>query len=104
MFYSETFRVDIICFKLINNQIESFIKNQFLSNYNIFWVLQNRNLIIYKLNKINKRKENAKSFFSYGFSTVYTKLPHDKLFDVLFLLINFAFQGHNKSFFNLREC
>ena len=85
-------------FKLIYHQIENFHKKaKFLSNYNKFWVLQNSDPIINTLNTINK-KNNAKSISTFDFSTLYTKLPHDKLIDVLFQLIDFVFKGGNKSF------
>ena len=85
-------------FKLIYHQIENFHKKaKFLSNYNKFWVLQNSDPIINTLNHINK-KNNAKSISTFDFSTLYTKLPHDKLLDALFELIDFVFKGGNKSY------
>ena len=85
-------------FKLIYTQIENFHKNEkFLKNYNKFWVLQNSNPVINALRDINKKKR-AKSISTYDFSTLYTKLPHDKLIKILFSIIDFAFKGGNKSF------
>ena len=64
-------------FKLICNQIEDFHgKVKFLSNYNKFWVLQNRIPIINKLNKILK---SAKCISAYDFGRLYIKLLHNKL-------------------------
>ena len=54
-------------FKLIYNQILNFQKNaKFLSNYNKFWVLQNVDPVLEKLNK----RKNAKSIATYDFSTL----------------------------------
>ena len=88
-------------FKLIFRQIENFHKNaKFLSNYNKFWVLQNCDPILSTLKSINKKK-NAKSISTYDFSTLYTKLPHDKLTDRLSRLIDFVFKGGDKSFIKI---
>ena len=84
-------------FKLMYNQIENFHKKaKFLSNYNKFWVLQNSDPVISSIKRIN-RKKGAKSIATYDFSTLYTKLPHDKLVKELLKLIDFCFDGGNKS-------
>ena len=83
-------------FKLIYSQVEKFHKNaKFLSNYNKFWVLQNSNPVLDSLNRINK-KQNAKSISTFDFSTLYTKLPHDKLIKELSEVIDFVFNAGNK--------
>ena len=84
-------------FKLIYSQVENFHKKaKFLSNYNKFWVLQNCNPVIESLNRINKKK-NAKSISTFDFSTLYTKLPHNKLVKELSEVIDFVFDaGSNK--------
>ena len=80
-------------FKLIYSQVENFHKNaKFLSNYNKFWVLQNSNPVLDSLNRINKKK-NAKSISTFDFSTLYTKLPHDKLIKELSEVIDFVFNA-----------
>ena len=82
-----------IVFKLIYRQVENFHKNaKFLSNYNKFWVLQNCDPILESLNRINK-KHNAKSISTFDFSTLYTKLPHDKLIKELCEVIDFVFDA-----------
>jgi len=73
-----------------------------LDNYNKFWVLQNSDPIISTLNLINRRK-HAKSITTYDFSTLYTKLPHDKLIEKLFSLIDFVFKGGNKTFIKISK-
>ena len=84
-------------FKLIYSQVENFHKKaKFLSNYNKFWVLQNCDPVLETLNRINK-KLNAKSISTFDFSTLYTKLPHDKLLKELSEVIDFVFNaGSNK--------
>ena len=77
-------------------------KAKFLSNYNKFWVLQNSTPIIDTLNKINK-KRNAKSISTFDFSTLYTKLPHDKLIKELSAVIDFAFEGGKCNFIHISK-
>ena len=85
-------------FKLIFNQVEKFHKNaKFFSNYNKFWVLQNSEPIIITLKNIN-RKKRAKSISTYDFSTLYTKLPHDKLISQLSKVIDLVYKAGDKKF------
>lgn len=80
-------------FKLIYRQVENFhTRAKFLSNYNKFWVLQNCNPVLESLNRINK-KQNAKSISTFDFSTLYTKIPHDKLIKELSDVIDFVFDA-----------
>ena len=82
-----------LVFKKIYHQIENYhLKAKFLSNYNKFWVIQNSDPILESIGRINKKK-NAKSISTFDFSTLYTKLPHDKLIKELSDLINFVFDG-----------
>ena len=84
-------------FKMIYGQIENFHrKAKFLSNYNKFWVLQNCEPVLDAISKINKRC-NAKSISTFDFSTLYTKLPHDKLLKELCSIIDFVFDHGGKS-------
>ena len=90
-------------FKLIYSQVENFHKKaKFLSNYNKFWILQNSTPIIDTLNKINK-KHNAKSISTFDFSTLYTKLPHEKLIKELSAVIDFAFEGGKCRFIQMSK-
>ena len=85
-------------FKLIYNQVENFHKNaKFLSNYNKFWVLQNSNPVLDSLNKINKKK-NAKSISTFDFSTLHTKLPHEKLIKEISEVIDFVFDADSSQY------
>ena len=49
------------------------------------------------LTKINK-KQNAKSISTFDFSTLYTKIPHDKLIKELNEIIDFVFEAGNSKF------
>ena len=80
-------------FKLIFNQVERFHSNaKYLSNYNKFWVLQNADPVIAALKHIN-RKKRAKSISTYDFSTLCTKLSHNKLISQLSKVIDLAYKG-----------
>ena len=82
--------------KLLYSQIENFHKNaKYLSNYNTFWVLQNSDPIIQYI------KRRATSIPAYDFSTLYTKLPHDKLESKFSSSVDFVFKGWDKTFFRL---
>ena len=59
-------------------------------------VLQNVDPVIEHINTI-KRKKKAKPIATYGFSTLYTTLPHDKLIKRLCNVIDFVFQGGNRT-------
>ena len=90
-------------FKLIFHQIENFHKKaKFLKNYNKFWILQNTEPILDIIKNINRRKR-AKSISTYDFSTLYTKLPHDKLIIELCKLIDFVFEAGDKNYIKINR-
>ncbi len=90
-------------FKLIFHQIENFHKKaKFLKNYNKFWVLQNIEPVLDIIKNIN-RKKGAKSIATYDFSTLYTKLPHDKLIKELHKLIDFVFEGGDRKYIKINK-
>ena len=64
----------------------------FFTGVNTFWVVQNYKPVIDAMNGLNKRRKAA-SVLTFDFSTLYTKLPHDKLLMVLNSLIDFCFDG-----------
>ena len=65
-------------------------------------MLQNSTPVIETLNKINK-KRNAKSISTFDFSTLYTKLPHDKLIKELSAVIDFVFEGGKCKFIEISK-
>ena len=88
-------------FKLIFNQVERFhAKAKFFSNYNKFWVLKNADPIISILDKINKKKR-AKAIATYDFSTLYTKLPHQKLITQLSKVIDLVYKAGDRKYISI---
>jgi hypothetical protein len=84
-------------FKLFYNSINTYHeKTKFYTGINTFWVIQNNEPVLNNIEKINKRS-SARSISTFDFSTLYTKIPHDKLLDVLTKLIDFAFKGGTKN-------
>ena len=79
-------------FKLCYSQIDPYHKKTYyFTGAKTFWVIQNNSLPLEYINKINKRK-NAKQISTFGFSTLYTKIPHDKLLDILYKFVDFVFK------------
>ena len=80
-------------FKLCYIQIDAYHKKTYyFSGAKIFWVIQNNTLPLERVNKINKRK-TAKQISKFDFSTLYTKISHDKLLDILYEGVYFVFKG-----------
>ena len=80
-------------FKLFYRQIENFNKiDHFFSGVKTFWVIQDKKPVVKTIRNLNKRK-HAKSIMTFDFSTLYTKIPHDKLKEVLHELTDFCFKG-----------
>ena len=79
-------------FGLIFIQIQTYNdKRRFFTGVNTFWVVQNKPLID-AMNGLNKWRK-ATFVSTFDFSTLYTKLPHNKLLMVLNSLIDFCFDG-----------
>ena len=84
-------------FKLAYNQIDRYNQKACtFSGINTFWVIQNSMPVLSTLDKINS-KNNAKTISSFDFSTLYTNIPHSKLFDELSGIIKFIFKGGTRS-------
>ena len=80
-------------FKLFYKQIENYNKKvHFFSGIKPFWVIQDKQPVIKAIRNLNKHKV-AKSVMTFDFSTRYTKIPHDKLKDVMNELVDFCFKG-----------
>ena len=80
-------------FKLCFNQVNTYHKKtHYFNGTKTFWVIQNNNSPLESIHKINKRK-NAQQISTFDFSTLYTKIPHDKLLEVLYNVIDFVFKG-----------
>ena len=55
---------------------------EFYSGFKHFWVVDNNSDVVAILDKISA-KGKARSISTFDFSTLYTKISHDKLIDVL---------------------
>ena len=53
--------------------------------------------LLSKIEKCNQ-KRNAKSIATFDFATLYTKIPHQKLIETLFSIIDFAFKAGKKKY------
>ena len=80
--------------KRFYKQIETYnAKSRYYSGgVNTFWVVQNKDPIIQTIKKLNSRNK-AKSISTFDFSTMYTKIPHNKLKSVMDEIVNFCFRG-----------
>ena len=84
-------------FSLFQRQIETYhSKAHFYSGIKLNWIVQNREPVIQAVNNSHARRSD-KCLSSYDFSTLYTKIPHDKLIVVLNKIIDFVFKGGTRS-------
>ena len=80
-------------FSLFNKQIETYNKKaHYYSGIKSYWIIPNRDPVLDAVNKSVPRR-SAKCVSSFDFSTLYTKIPHDKLLEVLKKIIDFVFKG-----------
>ena len=70
-------------------------KKKHFSGTKTFWVIQNNSLPLEYINKINNRK-NAKQISTFDFSTLYTKIPYNKLLVILYKVVDFVFKGDTR--------
>ena len=85
-------------FRLFYKQIETYnTKSRFFTGVNTFWVVQNNKPVLDTIKSLNKRKK-ARSISTFDFSTLYTKLPHKKLLDIMHHHIDFCFNGGDKKY------
>ena len=84
-------------FSLFMNQIEAYYnKSHYYSGIKSYWIVRNRDPIMDAVRRSYARN-SAKCVSSFDFSTLYTKIPHDKLIDVLNEIIDFVFKGGTRS-------
>ena len=85
-------------FKLYYSQTDAYYKKTcYFSGTKTVWVIQNNSLPLECIKKINKRT-NAKQISTFDFSTLYTKIPHDKLLHILYKLVDFVFKGGTRDY------
>ena len=84
-------------FSLFQKHVETYHKKtHFFSGIKSYWIVQDRGPVLEAVKKSLARK-SAKCVSSFDFSTLYTKIPHDKLIDVLTKIIEFVFKGGTRS-------
>ena len=71
-------------------------KGKVWSGIKNFWTTENSYPVISSINKLNKHKA-AKSMSTFDFSTLYIKIPHDKLPYVLDGKADFAFKDGTRN-------
>ena len=82
----------------VNCQIDTYHKKSYyFSGAKTFWEIQNNSLPLEWIDKINKRK-NAKRINTFNFSTLYTKIPHDKLLDILYKFVYFVLKEGTRDY------
>ena len=88
-------------FKLCYSQIDAYHKKTYyFRGFKTFWVMQNNCLPLKCIKKINKRK-NPKQISTFDFSTLYTKIPHDKLLDFLYKVVDFVFKRDTRDYIKI---
>ena len=91
-------------FRLFFRQIQTYNGNCsfFTGVINTFCVVQNNKPVIDAMNGLIKRRK-ATSVSTFDFSTLYTKLPHDKFLMALNSLIDFCFDGGESKFITVNN-
>ena len=80
----------ISCLTTIKNHVFKYCEKVYeMSGKNLFWSIKNSCEV---LNKLKSRGFRASSLSTYGFSTLYTTLPHNLIKDKLVDLIERTFQ------------
>ena len=74
----------------------------FFTGVNTSWVVQNNKPVIDAMNGFNKRTK-ATSVSTFAFSTLYAKLPYNKLLMVFNSLINFCFDGGESKYITYND-
>ena len=83
-------------FKLFMLQVKKYHeRSQYFSGIKSFWVIDNNINVINTLKSLSKRNR-AKQLSTFDFSTLYTKIPHKRLLEVLTEIIEFCFKGRSK--------
>ena len=76
--------------------LSDYAKAHFYSGIKSYWIINNRDPVLQAVSK-SKARRSAKCITSFDFSTLYTKIPHDKLITVLNKIIDFVFKGGTRN-------
>ena len=83
-------------FRLFFNQTQRYHRKcSIYSSVKTFWVIQDNKEVLDSLEKLNKRGK-AQCMTTFDFSTLYTKIPHDKLISVLNEITDTCFKGGDR--------
>ena len=90
-------------FRLFYNQIERYnMKSCYYSSVKTFWVIENNQEVLKSLERLNRRGK-AQCMSTFDFSTLYTKIPHDKLTEVLNEITDTCFNGGNRELISVTK-
>ena len=90
-------------FCLLFRQIQTYNdKCRFFAGVKTFWVVQNNKPVIDAMNRLNKQRK-ATFFPTFDFSSLYTRLSHNKLLMVLNSLIDFCFDGGESKYITVNN-
>ena len=78
-------------------------KGGFSATVNTFWVMQNNKTVTNAMYEFDKQRK-VTSISIFDFSTLYTKLPHNKLLMVLTSFIDFCFDGGVSKYITINSC
>jgi hypothetical protein len=77
-----------------------FRKTGFFSGVKQFWCIDSHKDVVDTLNKLNNKGE-ANTISTFDFSTLYTKIPHDKLIEVLSEIVRTSFNTDTRKFLSV---
>jgi hypothetical protein len=90
-------------FKVIfNHKRRYFRKAGFYSGLKYFWCIDNHQEVVDALERISN-KNRAKTITTFDFSTLYTKIPHSKLIEVLCELVDSTFNDTNRRWISVSK-
>ena len=90
-------------FSLFQKQVDTYHKKtHYFSGIKSYWIVNDRGPVLDAVKKSASRK-SAKCLSSFDFSTLYTKIPHDKLIDVLSNTIDFVFKGGTRKKISIHQ-
>ena len=90
-------------FRLFFRQIQTYNdKCRFFTSVNTFWVVQTNKTVIDSMNGLNKHRKGT-SVSNFHFSTLYTKLPHNRLLMIINSLIDFCFDEGESNYIKVNS-
>ena len=90
-------------FRVFFKQIETYnAKYRFFSGVNTIWVVQNNKPFTEAIKKLNAKSKGT-SVSTFDFSTLYTKIPRDKLISALNSIVDFCFNGGECDYLSIND-